>query len=562
MSANISVPMNFGTRLLDSPTHSTLELKARDGKVVKASSVILSYNSPVIDHMTTTLHLTSVDMGEFSEEAVRYFVDAAYSGKSPPINKDLFRDINKMANVFEMSWLVRRCVQQFTDFSAAIEEPTYQEMAFLFDEGAYNQSKLKSRDLAEIALTKIRSTNGEQDFISRYLENVASLSLQQLDLIIELAGINVEYVVKPLTEQLAADTSKKGTLALANFKYVLENIDLNHCRKLYIVLYEELFDVLEELCSTRDDFKWLLGLQRKSSREVVTTMNSASTSADVVQYPSRNVLPNIVHNTLDCSLTFDEVVDWLGKSDDCRNLFMFMEGLLTWFEANKGLNVKMSPDFLEKFCEIKTQRKWETNRLGFQQIFRIDDIYISRAIIYRFFDAIWDYQSYEEPAVYENRERWGYGLIDCAILNVPSIFEKETKLVFSNTYRDVFCFGQPGRCRLILKTVPAKDGPNFVLCTDPADYADDIDIHYHHEIEPADIHLALIRLEFTPNPEPDGSAYGDFFMDSRCIPLSWADRPVYSNGKVSWDLFSHYYKKYDPESKNIMYLLKMLYAIK
>ena len=564
MAANISVPMNFGIRLLDSPTHSTLELKARDGKVVKASSVILSYNSPVIDHMTTTLHLTSVDMEEFSEEAVRYFVDAAYSGKSPPISKDLFRDINKMANVFEMSWLVTRCVEHFTDTAEAIEEPSYQEMAFLFDEGAYIQSKLKSRDLVEIALTKIRSINGEQDFISRYLENLASLSFQQLDLIIELTGINVEYVVKPLTEQLTADTSKKGTLELANFKYVLENMDLNHCRKLYIELYEELFDVLEELCSTRDDFKWLLGLQRKSSREVVTAMNYASTSADVVQYPSRNVLPNIFHNTLDCSLTFDEVVDWLGKSDDCRNLFMFMGGLLTWFKANKGSNVKCSSDFLDKFREIKTQRKWETNRLYFQHIF-LNDIYISRAI-QRFFDTIWDYQYYE-ARLYKDGEQRVCGPTCAFMTDVPSIFEKETKLLFTNSY--IANCSQPGQCGFILKTVPAKDGPNFVLCTDPTDYSDDIDIHYHYEIEPADIHLAFIREELWPNPEPDGSeisVYGDFScfpdvildssiplrLDSRCIPLSWADRPVYSNGKVSWDLSSHDYENDDHGSTSII----------
>ena len=77
-----------------------------------------------------------------------------------------------------MSWLITKCVEQFNDISEAIEEPSYQEMAFLFEKGAYIQSKLKSRDLVEIALTKIRSINGEQDFISRYLENVASLSLQ------------------------------------------------------------------------------------------------------------------------------------------------------------------------------------------------------------------------------------------------------------------------------------------------------------------------------------------------------------------------------------------------
>ena len=49
---------------------------------------------------------------------------------------------------------------------------------------------------------------------------------------------------------------------------------------------------------------------------------------------------------------------------------------------------------------------------------------------------------------------------------------------------------QPGKCGFILKIVPAKDGTNFVLCTDPTDYSDEI--HYHDEIEAKDIHLAQL----------------------------------------------------------------------
>ena len=185
MAPNVCVPMNFGLRLLDSPTHSTLELKASQGAVVRASSVILSFNSSVIDHMTTTLHLTSVDMEEFSVEAVRYFVDAAYSGESPPISRNFFRDINKLANVFEMSWLVSRCTEHFSDIAGAIKEPSYEDCVFLFDEAAYILTNLKSRQLVEITLSKLKSVNGRQEFISRYLENLSTMSHQQLDLIIE-----------------------------------------------------------------------------------------------------------------------------------------------------------------------------------------------------------------------------------------------------------------------------------------------------------------------------------------------------------------------------------------
>ena len=227
MAPNVSVPMNFGLKLLDSPTHNTLELKASQGAVVRASSVILSFNSPVIDHMTTSLHLTSVDMEEFSEEAVRYFVDAAYSGQSPPISKNLFRDIHKLAKVFQMSWLVTRCVQQFTDIAQSLQEPSYEDLLFLFDEAVYVLSQLKSRELVETALSKIRTLNEEQNFIRNYLVDLNSLSTQQLDLIIELAGTSVEYIVEPLTEQLTARLEKGEAKVPANSKYLVENCELH-----------------------------------------------------------------------------------------------------------------------------------------------------------------------------------------------------------------------------------------------------------------------------------------------------------------------------------------------
>jgi hypothetical protein len=166
--------------------------------------------------MTTTLHLASVDMEEFSAEAVRYFVDAAYSGESPAISRHLFRDINKLVNVFEMSWLVSRCVQQFTDIAGAIEEPSYEDLLFLFDEAAYVLTRLKSRILVEITLTKIQSVNGRQEFISRYLENLNTMSYQELDLIIELAGADFSFVVESLTNQLASSLSRGENVVPVN----------------------------------------------------------------------------------------------------------------------------------------------------------------------------------------------------------------------------------------------------------------------------------------------------------------------------------------------------------
>ena len=277
MAPNITVPMNFGKHLLDSPTHSTLELKAKNGATVRASSVILSFNSPVIDHMTTTLHLTSVDMEEFSEKAVRYFVDAAYSGETPPISRDMFRDINKMSHVFKVTWLVTRCSELFTGIVKEIGEPTYQDLVFLFDEAAFAVAKTKFREIVKIVFNEIWSANGEEEFISRYIkENLHTLSHQQMDLILELAGAtNVQYVVKPLTQYLEDSLSNKDRNVSDNFKYLLDNSDLYLCQQNTPSIAEKLFDVLERVCSSPEDLKWVFQLLRKVMKKPVQTVTAA-----------------------------------------------------------------------------------------------------------------------------------------------------------------------------------------------------------------------------------------------------------------------------------------------
>ncbi len=79
--AKVQVPTDFGRHLLECTTHSNLTVQAKDGKEMTASSVILSFNSPVIEHITTVLGLASLDCSEFDEAAVNSFVLSCYVGE-------------------------------------------------------------------------------------------------------------------------------------------------------------------------------------------------------------------------------------------------------------------------------------------------------------------------------------------------------------------------------------------------------------------------------------------------------------------------------------------------
>ena len=515
MAPNVSVPMNFGLKLLDSPTHNTLQLKASQGAMVRASSVILSFNSPVIDHMTTSLHLTSVDMEEFSEEAVRYFVDAAYSGQSPPISRNLFRDIHKLANVFQMSWLVTRCVQQFTDIAQSLQEPSYEDLLFLFDEAVYVLSQLKSRELVETALSKIRTLNEEQNFIRNYLVDLNSLSTQQLDLIIELAGTSVEYIVEPLTEQLTASLEKGEDKVPANCKYLLENCELHLCQIHHKLSCEQMFDVLQELSDQCfEDSKWVHQIYRKTTGVTLNiiavpglpnTAESAERAANSALI--QNSIPNLFH-TMDFKMSFDEVVDWLGNSEKVTNLLMFVEGLWTWMFTNDFKHARPA-QVIPRLIKIKERKGW--------------------AKVYKRWLNMWRYENTNLISIIKSngrlcvdlfvQERWETFSTLRTFKNVTSIFEKETELYFDiseSTAIDKRNCLSHGKCALLLKTVPAKDGANVVLCTDPAEYPDNM--HFHKECRAKDMHLTAYNFDSV------------FFH----IPLSWLGTPVIKDGSVYW----------------------------
>ncbi|XP_063689769.1 uncharacterized protein LOC134822573 isoform X2 [Bolinopsis microptera] len=104
MIPKVKVPANFGREFINSPVHGNLVLNLKDGSVLRVNSVIMSLNSPVIRNITTNLCQSSLEMDDFSVEAVHCFVDAMYSGEAENMDRDNFEDVNKMAYVFDQRY--------------------------------------------------------------------------------------------------------------------------------------------------------------------------------------------------------------------------------------------------------------------------------------------------------------------------------------------------------------------------------------------------------------------------------------------------------------------------
>ena len=201
MAPKVCVPSDFGRHHIGAPSHGNLAFNLKEGDQIKANSIILSLNSPVIDDLTTNLHLTSLDAEDFSREAVDCFIEASYSGEIEAVNLSNFRDVNKMSRVFNVSWLVARCLEYFVSYLGKLDsESNYADLLFAVEEAVYLVSVVKDRDFLKLVIEKMSSISdvSRNSFIKRYLCDLEQSSKQKIDACIAIVKSDVHVIIELL----------------------------------------------------------------------------------------------------------------------------------------------------------------------------------------------------------------------------------------------------------------------------------------------------------------------------------------------------------------------------
>ena len=492
MAPEIKVPMDFGVHLRSSPTHNTLKLNTSEGGEVLASSVILSFNSPIIDHMTTTLHMTSVDMLEFSEAAVQVFVDAAYSGTAEGINREIFRDINKMANVFEVVWLMEKCSEYFTEVTNSIKTSTYSELLYLFEEACFVYENVDKKDYIELVNDKIQELDWKQQFIDKYLENADRLSTKRLDMVIELAGSDVNFVVKTLVNQLTEMFKVQEPRLPASFKYMLDRMKLSVCVRSEESGFYQLFELLENLPS--EYFKWSYNLLLRSTKKAASSDLFCAQPTTAKQVTRCKTVPNLYHS-LDFDINFDEILKFVSVSENINSLLMAIEAVCTWnyynctwnnynFKSSRNRRFLVNTNRLEtELPSIAKKRGWPLPPFDFAAFpFRIflNDGSCKDLMLTAFCSS----KENSDSVVIKSVETHS---------NPYSALSQDTKLTFHFKHPSVTSCSLPGKCGFILKTVPSEAALwKLELCTEDKDYHD-TDVHFHGEIKAKNMHVFFIR---------------------------------------------------------------------
>ncbi|XP_063689755.1 uncharacterized protein LOC134822566 isoform X3 [Bolinopsis microptera] len=242
----VRVPANFGRKLINSPVHGNLVLNLRDGSVLRVNSVIMSLNSPVIGNITTNLCQSSLEMDDFSVEAVHCFVDAMYSGESKMLDRVNFEDVNKMAHVFGVGWFRRKCLKFFKTDVLNFENNSFEEILFACEIASRANFNLNQSKFVGLFVRNMNSRNiGKRVFLRKYMSDLAGLSKRQINMAIQIAGRELNILFDCLISYLTFGLKYTGFDE--NSLYLLEQVDMSLFQQRYPDQFVEVVDLITEL---------------------------------------------------------------------------------------------------------------------------------------------------------------------------------------------------------------------------------------------------------------------------------------------------------------------------
>ena len=492
MAPKVTVPLDFGIENLHCEFHGNVVLKLQGGEEKRANSLILSYHSSVFVHLFLELHQTELEVDDFAGEAVKRFLGALYSGEIL-LEKDLFRDVNKLCHVFKVEWLAGRCGDYFTSLVGGVSPSSdYQTLLFLFEEARFCSRVMKCNKFLDLVLEKICSLeNRAEIFVEPYMRNYCELETSQLDLMLKITRSNHVFLLKIMKKNLES----KGKIFDEASRYLLQNVDLCKCISEDEASFEELFDVLDSATQSSDsDASFVNTLYRRSMKEFKKTsgtisLNSSSPSNNaVLPAPVQLVIATEIPHIF-CSferfrgLFMQKYLDAAKESPLVLNLYMLIEGFQVYVQY-------LTPDMVHEMEIIRRKRGWSRISPEFLELWH--PVLAHNAVIIKEHNT--DLTSNEESVRRVGRVVGpDKKILSRNSCKVKDLFETSQFYAFYFKHPNITDCHLPGKCGFILKLTPdMKSGQphkfKVNICFDEEEYPEGL--HIHPEFVKADkIHL-------------------------------------------------------------------------
>ena len=364
MAPKVRVPADFGRRHIGAPSHGNLTFNLLEGTQIKANSIIMSLNSPVIDDLTTNLHLTSLEADDFSRDAVDCFIEASYTGEIEALNAKNFRDVYKISHVFKVNWLMAKCEDYFvSNLDNLDDESSHADILFFVEEAVYLLSALKNRVLLNL-VTRMMSTAFSSvrraTFITEYLADLGICSQSRIDACIYMVKSDSDPV---LLNILIAHLKKQEFKSLdANSRRILRHTDLADCLEKDADLHSRLFAALSDIENIgKEDYQLFVDLHK----QVTCKRHNPCSVLDIKFMPcSKDFFAHSKFETAFFKLASNPKVD---------SLYSFFDWL--WIKLYQYNASDIPEDLAARIVTVKEKRGWSKMDYKYvEQIYSDDDV--------------------------------------------------------------------------------------------------------------------------------------------------------------------------------------------
>ena len=498
----VSAPMDFGIEYLNSPSHGNLKFLFNEGEELLANSAIMSFNSPVIKKMTVEDGRTTVDVHDFSKEAVQCFLKASYSGSLEKLSTSIFRDLNKIAHEYEVDWITDKCFEWFKSMVQMTEavEGNFSDQLFLFDEAMFISNKLKKGHYFEAFAEKLRSEAPLTEyFVTNYLSDLSFCTEKNLDAILELVDTHEYILVKVLLNSLKIDNSSLHP----NSRRILERLDFSNYPSAHYSFYSELLEMLEMVENpSKEDYRLITKILRQLNKTSIISEKKSETSNPVA-------IPNLFleFKQLKNLNSLDEFTTFLLESPQVTNSYIFFDAMYAWLTDKKRNELDWAPfvlitdSFIEIFEERMRSNQWQP---------------IAAEYMVRNHSSLGDLS---RKLIGSERltTTTGYNRVRSILQYTPEeLFSVNHDIKFKLSDPATNNCNLPGHCGFILRVKAATgnndDSFDIKLVTDQDVYDGDIHLH-ENSLLPENMHFTL---DFTNEDRSCGLTNA---------PVSWYDRP-------------------------------------
>ena len=250
-------------------------IKIKDGDPLHVEKERLTKNSNFLRHLIDELHFYEIEMDDFDPDVVALFLTHLQDNQVNEIQESQFRELHKMAVVFEVDFLKEGCRNWlFARLDSKENRHNFQEILFAFEECLYVFRKWedKEKDMIETMISKL-VVKDVSEFVSWYikegLENlvkgVNKLDTVQLDLLLKISGSNQMVFVNTMLYNITFQESLDD-----NMKFLLKNLDLQLCWSQHQFHIEQLFECIFSLRELKpEDHSFILQLCKETAESNV-----------------------------------------------------------------------------------------------------------------------------------------------------------------------------------------------------------------------------------------------------------------------------------------------------